>query len=208
MSADSPSNQDLRACPLATKGELRQWFQAQRQQQNMAQISQRICDHLARHSRLVKPDIICLYMPVRAEVNLLSLLSCLPEKTWALPRCRPGRTMSWHVVSAGDIARLQPHSGHGWEYNRFGIPEPAAHLPQVKVTQIDLVLVPALACDRWGARLGYGGGFYDRFLSVYQGVTMAAVPGVCWSTTPLPRDPWDKDVHTVVTEEGVQGVRQ
>ncbi len=208
MSADSHFHLNRHSCSLATKRELRQWFQAQRQQQNMAQISQRICNHLARHPSLIESDIICLYMPVRAEVDLLSLLSCLPEKIWALPRCWPEKTMSWHVVSAADIAGLQPHSAHCWEYNRFGIPEPAAHLPQVTVTQIDLVLVPALACDRWGARLGYGGGFYDRFLSVYQGATMAAVPSVCWSPTPLPRDPWDRDVNTVVTEEGVQVVRQ
>ncbi|MDO7884951.1 5-formyltetrahydrofolate cyclo-ligase [Hymenobacter cheonanensis] len=50
--------------------------------------------------------------------------------------------------------------------NRWGIPEPMASLAtEVQPAQLDAVLVPLLACDAQGQRVGYGGGFYDRFLA-------------------------------------------
>ncbi len=50
--------------------------------------------------------------------------------------------------------------------NRWGIPEPQADLgTEVQPAQLDVVLVPLLACDQYGHRVGYGGGFYDRFLA-------------------------------------------
>jgi len=50
--------------------------------------------------------------------------------------------------------------------NRWGIPEPQAALgTEVRPAQLDAVLVPLLACDQRGHRVGYGGGFYDRFLA-------------------------------------------
>lgn len=50
--------------------------------------------------------------------------------------------------------------------SRWGIPEPAAALgTEVRPAQLDAVLVPLLACDQRGHRVGYGGGFYDRFLA-------------------------------------------
>ena len=50
--------------------------------------------------------------------------------------------------------------------NRWGIPEPLADpATEVQPTQLDAVLVPLLACDQRGHRVGYGGGFYDRFLA-------------------------------------------
>jgi len=49
--------------------------------------------------------------------------------------------------------------------NRWGIPEPVASPAEVAPAQLDAVLVPLLACDARGQRVGYGGGFYDRFLA-------------------------------------------
>lgn len=49
--------------------------------------------------------------------------------------------------------------------NRWGIAEPGPHAPEVAPARFDAVLVPLLACDRHGHRVGYGGGFYDRFLA-------------------------------------------
>jgi 5-formyltetrahydrofolate cyclo-ligase len=49
--------------------------------------------------------------------------------------------------------------------SRWGIPEPQALGAEVQPQQLDAVLVPLLACDQRGHRVGYGGGFYDRFLA-------------------------------------------
>jgi 5-formyltetrahydrofolate cyclo-ligase len=49
--------------------------------------------------------------------------------------------------------------------NKYGIPEPAGNGIEINPMQLDVVVVPLLGCDLNGNRLGYGGGFYDRFLA-------------------------------------------
>lgn len=78
--------------------------------------------------------------------------------------------------------------------------------PLKKVTdnfQFGLVLVPMLAFDKAGYRLGYGGGFYDRFLA---GQNQALVVGLCYELghlTKLPHDEFDIPMHVVVTEKSI-----
>lgn len=87
----------------------------------------------------------------------------------------------------------------------YGILEPDPALPQLLAENIDLLLVPAVAIDRGGYRLGYGGGYYDR---------LRADP--CWRQIPtigivfdfayvdsLPIDPWDLPLDAVCTELGL-----
>ena len=79
--------------------------------------------------------------------------------------------------------------------------------PEIDLTTVDLVLVPALACDRWGTRLGYGGGYYDRSLNRTELIgcsTVCVVPSACVSPETLPHDAWDRTMGAVVTEAGVQ----
>lgn len=84
----------------------------------------------------------------------------------------------------------------------YGIPEPGAHCPEIPPEQIDLCIVPALACDRLGYRLGYGGGFYDRFLCQ----THAETAALCASSRfldRLPADRFDIPCRTIITENEV-----
>ena len=66
--------------------------------------------------------------------------------------------------------------------------------------EIDLVFVPALAFDEKGYRLGYGGGYYDRFLGTFQGVSAGLAFSAC-CVKELPRDCYDLPVSCVLTEE-------
>ncbi len=84
----------------------------------------------------------------------------------------------------------------------FGIMEPTIECPLVSRESIDLVIVPALCYDRRGYRLGYGGGYYDRWLTDYTGVTV----GMCRDLViqdQLPSEDHDQPVHIVVTENQV-----
>lgn len=86
----------------------------------------------------------------------------------------------------------------------FGILEPPLSAQAVEPEELDLIIVPGLAFTRAGYRIGYGGGFYDRFLASTNSVSM----GLCYSSflrDDLIVDQWDKPVDYVVTERGVLG---
>lgn len=95
------------------------------------------------------------YLPFRNEIQLLPLLhqALADGKQVALPKCY-GREMQF--IGMTDFSQIQ--------YSAFGAPEPAANAPVVQDTSA-LVIVPGLAFDRRGYRIGYGGGYYDRFLA-------------------------------------------
>lgn len=88
------------------------------------------------------------------------------------------------------------------DMNSFGIWEPTIECPLVEKTNVDLVIVPALCYGRKGYRLGYGGGYYDRWLSDYTGVTVGMCRD-CVLQDSVPTDIHDKPVQIVVTEHQV-----
>lgn len=85
---------------------------------------------------------------------------------------------------------------------RFGIPEPAPELPAVPPDALDLVLVPGVAFDTAGRRLGRGGGFYDRLLAGHRGVRVGACFGPQF-VAELPAEPHDVGMSYLVTPAGL-----
>ena len=88
--------------------------------------------------------------------------------------------------------------------NQWGIPEP----PSAAVSLLpDILLVPLLACDERGTRLGQGKGFYDRFLKALRAQKPCIALGVafdCQVTTVLPTDPWDEPLDFLETPSGAR----
>ncbi len=117
-------------------------------------------------------------------------------KTVVLPRVNAGtRMLELHRVT--DIVR---DVGAGYR----GIAEPLNHAPMVDAAVIDWILVPGVAFDLSGRRLGYGGGFYDRLLSqVARGVPRIAGAFDLQVVPSVPAAPHDLKVDSIVTEQRV-----
>ena len=84
----------------------------------------------------------------------------------------------------------------------FGILEPSADVPLLPREDIELALVPAVCYDRRGCRLGFGGGYYDRFLAHYRGGTVLLCRELLIRQE-IPVEPHDYPVPWVLTERGL-----
>ena len=107
------------------------------------------------------------------------------------------------VIGPGEIAFFPYHEGDPWVEGAYGIPEPVrlSGFPP-KQDGFDFILVPGLAFDRAGRRLGKGLGYYDRFLGRMSGSTLFI--GFAYSeqiVDEVPVDEWDARMHMIVTEE-------
>ncbi len=144
-------------------------------------------------------DAVFTYLDMGAEIRTRDIIAdaWAAGKTVALPRCIPGtRLMAWHRVTSLD----------GLVASRFGVAEPVDD-PETLVRPADfaapIALVPGLAFDERGYRIGYGGGFYDVFLASFPGKTV----GLCRESLLVERLPFlgahDLPVQAVATERRV-----
>ncbi len=179
-----------------SKSDWRRWAKDRRGCLDLPSLSARICHQISRAPLFRGARQIFLYMPLRSEIDLRSLGAQYPDKIWGIPRCLPGVQLAWHRWSPGDPNTLCRGG--------FGLSEPTADAPRLDPEAVDLILVPGLAFDVWGGRLGYGKGYYDRFLCRYpQAHTVGICAHDCFLSTPLPCDPWDVLMRGVVTDRGL-----
>lgn len=133
------------------------------------------------------------FVPKDIEVNTYPILEAALSdgKTLAVPRCDTEKTEMefFEITSFDDL-----------EKGCYGLLEPKKSCEKNEVFSRALCLVPALAFDRGGFRIGFGKGYYDRFLAGFGGVSV----GVCYSRCvepELPRGGYDRPIDIVVTEE-------
>ena len=178
------------------KRQLRQQCKAIRKglsDEALRETSRVICVCLAEWDKFHTAETILTYMPIYTEIDLCSLLTDFPEKRWLLPRINPGESghMAFHPYDPDNLI-LHP----------FGMAEPSPDLPQVSPNEIQLVLVPGLAFDHSGWRLGYGGGYFDRFLKDFSGVSVGVVYRALLLDA-IPHGEYDISVDWLVTEDGL-----
>ncbi len=155
--------------------------------------SAQICKQIADWPIFQQANAVMTYMAFGNEINLTGLLNQFPGKRWIIPRIlnRPEARIFLYPY---DPSRLVRH--------KFGMLEPDPSLPLVQPHELDLVLTPGLVFDRHGYRLGFGGGFYDRFLpSVH-----APKTGIVYSAfiiEAVPVEEFDQPVDYLACENGI-----
>lgn len=119
--------------------------------------SEMICEKLLKLKQYVNANSILAYYPINNEVDTLILLNHIIEnKTLSLPKTDI-TTNSIQAKTITDLNRLK--------VGAYSIMEPKASCKNTDLDRIDLVIIPLVAFDKKCARLGYGGGYYDRLLS-------------------------------------------
>jgi len=149
--------------------------------------------HYLDNSPLVSPGrTILSYFYFRNEPNLDPLFE-LHHYRWGVPRCVDNE-LHWHFWQPGDDLVK----------GAFGIREPLEKAPTCPPESVDLIFVPAVACDYRGYRLGYGGGFYDRLFHEPQWQAIPKI-GIIFDLAFIPEvpvDSWDIPLDGVCTDQG------
>jgi 5-formyltetrahydrofolate cyclo-ligase len=154
--------------------------------------SARIVDSLFDWLSPRLPGTISAFLPMEGEVDLRPLMERLPGWRWVLPRVEPDDSVTFRDAAV-------PRETH-----RFGMDQPIDSGSVVPIHEIDVFLVPGLAFDLEGGRLGNGGGHYDRILSAPR--TDAESIGIAphrLIVEDVPSEGHDVRVGWLATEDGV-----
>ncbi len=149
-------------------------------------------EHIQEWIREHKPSAVLAFASIKNEPDLLALMNRV--HVFALPR----------VEGPGLLAFYRTTSGSELTKGTFSIPEPAASaktliIPDAKT----LVLVPCIGISETGDRLGYGGGFYDRWLTSHPEVITMGIVDSDFIVPTLPIDPWDRKLAWCCSEHRI-----
>ena len=134
------------------------------------------------------------YYPSNYEIDDLDILDLLEKKNFkvSLPIIKKENQMNFYSWSRNDPLKI----------NKFGIPEPVSS----KIFYPDILLVPLVAYDVSLNRLGYGGGYYDRYIEKIEKVKKVVKIGLAFSfqkITSIPINQYDKRLDFIVTEKEI-----
>jgi 5-formyltetrahydrofolate cyclo-ligase len=85
----------------------------------------------------------------------------------------------------------------------FDVSEPVGHELPAQASDVKAVIIPMLAFDKRGNRLGYGAGYYDRFLTAHPHMTRIGIAFACQELMEIPADPTDAGMDMIVTDTGI-----
>ena len=160
-----------------------------------AELDRRICDYIIDSVSFKYADTLLMFCPTGEEIDILPLFEAAKRngKRVAFPKCCGKGIMKFYYVS--DLSQLKA--------GKYGIKAPDEG-EEFDNSLHPLCIVPSLAATKNGTRLGYGGGFYDRFLHKFDGISMC-VQYDEFVTDELPQEKrYDKKFDVLVTESGVR----
>ena len=150
--------------------------------------------HITNNTAFISADTVLCYYSVKGEPDVLPIAKYALNlgKKVAFPISHiEDRMLTFHIVTS--LSELTEGA--------YGIPEPNVKAPAPTVSKNTVCIVPALAFDKNGKRLGYGGGYYDRFLSTFDGVAIGLAYN-CFIAQELPTDEYDATMDIIITEKG------
>ena len=191
MSVDAINKEAIRSSIRAFRSSLseREWRSR----------SDRIRHHLGQFGLLKTSNRVHCFWPIEKnmEVDLRPLIRDLHSS---------GTEIVLPVVEENHLRHVLFENEHSLKESPFGVMAPHKGV-EVDASSLDLVIVPALAVDGSGHRLGYGGGHYDRFLSQASGIFITPVFRE-QIVDAIPADAHDIPVHFVVSEDGIIDIAQ
>lgn len=166
-------------------------------EQERSVFDDRITQKLLATFEYAEATTVLTYVSVSSEVSTRMFIerALRDGKAVAVPRCLPGHCLEFVAIVSLEQLVAAP----------FNLLEPAKELPALTEDQKNnsICIVPALLVDTKGYRLGYGAGFYDRFLSTYPGKKICLAYQQNLSQTMLPHTAFDVAVDVVITESDV-----
>jgi len=157
--------------------------------------SGRVCGKVLGWLEARRPGPTLVWMAIPGELDLGPVVARLPMIEWLTTRTPPAGPLTVHPY----------HSP--LELHRFGFHQPVASVPELPPTRIEVALVPGLAFDPGGRRLGRGKGYYDRLLgglsakALRVGVTLDRL-----MAETVPVDPHDVAMTHLITDNGVREI--
>lgn len=167
------------------KQQLRRWAKEERKKLDVEALSIDLARNLKETKEYQQAKNIMIFYPKENEVNLLSLLSD-ESKNFYLPKI-DGENLFCCPYKDGDELCV----------SCFKTQEPKSEPTENSI--LDLIVVPALAVDKDGYRLGYGGGFYDRFLKGVNAIKLVCIPKEFVVKTVFP-EKHDIKINVIITD--------
>lgn len=161
-----------------------------------ADYDKKICDALMQLVSFRHSETILMYAPLEGEIDVMPIAIKALEmgKRVAFPRCvEEPRNLDFKYVSS--LEELKSGS--------YSIAEPTEDMESVKDYSKSICIIPGVVFDDWGYRVGYGKGYYDRFLSAYDGTKFGLVYSEC-ILKQVPRGRFDRHVDILISEKGVK----
>ncbi|MFH0908235.1 MAG: 5-formyltetrahydrofolate cyclo-ligase [bacterium] len=158
------------------------------------QASRKIQDTVIGLDEFARAEVVGCYVALPTEAQTGAIIAACRKagKRICVPAYRPGKkdyAMSWY--NAGDPMVMGP----------YGVPEPRT--PQwMTPSDIDAMIVPAVAFDEYGRRLGHGGGHFDRILTGFPGISVC-IAFECQKLAAVPAEEHDCEVDLIVTERQI-----